>query len=332
MGKKIPNFGLVLIDGDLLHYKCSAVGEKVRYNLVSKDGEVIDTFDNARQCADTLDILFADIPDEDKPERIKDIDDRGLDYCKKAFKSQIKSILKATGAKGFKLYLGHKDSKANFRHTDIATIKKYKSGRAAEKPKYFEDMRKWILQEYNPVISKRIESDDRLCIDSRKDFNNSAKTKNKMLCKVVVATIDKDHLTVPGWLYNWDTMNEPTFVTVKAARKWFYQMCLIGDTVDSIQGCPLIGHKKAESIFDGCKTDEDYWKVVCEQYIQADRKKVDEDGYFNYKHAYTGEPMKKTPVEIAVEMATLLHMLRSKSDKWKPPFDYEKDIENVKTV
>ena len=315
---KIPNFNMVLIDGDILHYKCASVGEKVSYNLVDKEGTVIDNFDSAQSCKTALEILFAEVPDEDKPHRVKVIEDRGLEHCQKAFKNMIRTILKATGAKDFKLYLGHEDSSQNFRH-NISTIQKYKGKRTGDKPKYFQQMRDWIVSEYRPVISKKIESDDRLCIDSRKDFENSAKHRNKMKCKVVVATIDKDARTVAGWLYNWDQMLEPEFITVKAARKWFYEMCLIGDTVDAIQGCPNMGPKKVEGLFDECKTDADFWKIVLEKYEEAYAKKVDEEGYYHYEHAYTGEPAKKKPAEIAVEMATLLHMLRHKSEVWQPP-------------
>lgn len=323
MTNKIPNFNYVLIDGDVLHYRCSAICDKQTYQLITKSGDIVDEFSKASECKDALENLFDDIPDEDKPERVIKHELMPIEHCKKAFKNQIRNILKATGAKDFKLYLGGKNSKLNFRHQWVATIKKYKSGRATEKPTHFAEMREWIIQEYSPIISNKIESDDRLRIDSQKDFENSVEHKNKMRCRICVATIDKDDYTYPHWLYDWDKMLEPEFISVKAARHWFYTMILMGDSVDSIQGCPRIGKKTAERILDGCTTDEEYWDKVCEQYWKSYSKKLDEGGYFHYEHAYTGEPMKKTPTEIAVEMARLLHMLRTRKDVWNPPFEYE---------
>jgi len=136
---------------------------------------------------------------------------------------------------------------------------------------------------------------------------------------VVVATRDKDALTVPGWLYNPSTMLEPEWISIKTARHYFWTMALTGDVVDAIQGCPRIGKKKAVHILEGCKTDEDYWKAVIRQYNLSYEKKLDADGYFHYEHCYTGEIIKKTPEEIAIEMCTLLHMLRYEGEIWQPP-------------
>lgn len=314
--KSYPNFDKVLIDADILHYRCAAAGDKVTYILRNKDGEVLDEFQSAKECKDFLEMLFDDVPDEDKPIREKVLEVRDLEHCKKAFRNQINSILKATGAKKAVLYLGG-DSSKNFRHK-IATVKKYKSGRQQEKPTHFEALRKWIIQEYKPIISSGIESDDRLCIDSRKDFEQSKKKRDKMMCRICTATIDKDDYGYPHWLYDYDKMTQPEFITVKAARKSFYKQCLTGDTVDTIPGCKGVGEKTAEKILADCKTDQEYWQKVVETYEKQYKKDVDEDGYVHYKHAYTGEGIKKTPEEIAIEMARLLHMLRAEDEIWEP--------------
>ena len=103
-------------------------------------------------------------------------------------------------------------------------------------------------------------------------------------------------------------------------------MLLVGDSVDSIQGCPKIGAKTAPEILQDCKTEWDYWKVCKQCYQDAYEKMADkdkpfyfEDGYVHYKHAYTGKKVKKTPEEIAIEMARLLWMLRTPDDMWYPP-------------
>lgn len=311
---KIPNFDKVLIDADILHYKCAAAGDVVTYQLVYENGDVLEEFDSAEDCKTFLTMMEGVA---DCVERKKIITVRDIEHCKKAFASQVKRITRECNANNYQLYLGG-DSKKNFRH-EVATIKVYKSGRNQEKPTHFEELKKWIIATYKPIISHRIESDDRLCVDARKDFEQSKKKLDKHSCKIVVATIDKDALGVPGWLYNPDKMVEPEWISVKDARRNFWGQALEGDTIDVIQGCPGIGPAKTTKLFENCGTDEDYWTVVCKAYLKAYKKKVDGLGYVEYPHAYTGETIKKTPIEIAIEMCTLLHMLRRKGEVWQPP-------------
>lgn len=305
------NFDLVLIDADILLYQCAAVGERITYEVLLR-GEVVRVCQSAREADNEMEIF------ERGAERRKVVEDRGIEYCKKAFEAQLKGILHSCNAKKYYLYLGE-DSHNNFRVTNVATLKVYKGGRASEKPKYFNELKEWIKKSYDVIMSSYIESDDRLCIDSREDFNRAYERRNRDACRVVVATRDKDALTVPGWLYNPSKMLEPQWISIKQARHYFWAMALTGDTVDAIQGCPRIGKKKAAVILEGCKTDLDYWEAVTKQYHISYEDKIDEEGYFQYKHCYTGESMKKTPTEIAVEMCTLLHMLRYEDEVWHPP-------------
>lgn len=304
-------FEVVLIDGDILLYKCSAVGEKVCYNIVL-GGEVVEEVESAADA----DYMIENFWPGGEREPVKY--DRGLGYCKEAFKHQVDSVRKACAADRAVVYLG-KDSHSNFRVTDVATVKAYKGGRDPEKPKYFNKLKEWVILEYSPILSSKIETDDRLCIDSREDFERAKSKSNKNLCKVCVATIDKDAKTVPGWLYNWQKDEKPQWISGKDARHWFWEMSLVGDSVDAIQGCPRIGKVKAKTLLEGCETDEDYWRVVLEAYNNSYKKSLGEDGKHHYKHAYTSQEVSKTPEEIAVEMCTLLHMLRHKDEVWVPP-------------
>jgi len=123
------SFDLVLIDADILLYQCAAVGENVTYEVLL-NGEVARVCQSAREADNEMEIF------ERGAQRRKVVEDRGIEYCKKAFESQLKDILYSCNAKKYHLYLGE-DSYNNFRVTDVATLKVYKGGRASEKPRYF---------------------------------------------------------------------------------------------------------------------------------------------------------------------------------------------------
>jgi len=50
------------------------------------------------------------------------------------------------------------------------------------------------------------------------------------------------------------------------AMKNFWMQVLTGDSVDSIQGVPGIGKKKAEKILEGCGTEEEMYDAVFSAY------------------------------------------------------------------
>lgn len=311
-------FKKVLVDCDLLLYKAASVGDVVTYELYNQDDELIGEFPSAADAKSTAEFLECDT------RREKIVTVRDIDYCKDTFKASLRAIQKACDAESYQLYLGG-DSSQNFRH-NIASVKRYKSSRQQEKPTHFADLKEWIIKEYKPIIVDKIEADDRLRIDSHKDFERSKKKRDNSLCQIVVCSSDKDDLTYPSWKYNPEKNLEPIWISTPEARKWFYTMLLVGDSVDSIQGCPKIGAKTAPEILQDCKTEWDYWKVCKQCYQDAYEKMTDkdkpfyfEDGHVHYKHAYTGKKVKKTPEEIAIEMARLLWMLRTPDDMWYPP-------------
>jgi len=71
---------------------------------------------------------------------------------------------------------------------------------------------------------------------------------NGKIEKPIICSIDKDMLSVPGWNYNWDKDDWPTYVSQEEAdHNWLVQL-LMGDSTDCIEGMKGIGKVKAEKL------------------------------------------------------------------------------------
>jgi 5'-3' exonuclease len=206
---------------------------------------------------------------------------------------------------------------ANFRE-DIATIKGYKENRKdLEKPAYYDDVTKYLLNNFNCIITDGIEADDAMAIEQCKNTyaNPAAENRNKRRSafmgsgSTIIATTDKDLNMVPGWHYNWqqdrlffvEEFGDLEYDAKKnkvtgTGLKWFYTQMLLGDITDNIQGCPGIGHKTAYAIIDPCTTEEE---MLCE---------VGKEYALKYDD----------PESALIENARLLWMLQEEGVMWEP--------------
>ena len=82
-----------------------------------------------------------------------------------------------------------------------------------------------------------------------------------------IDTIDKDLLTVPGWIFNPDKYDFPIRVTREEADRRFHLQWMMGDSGDGYKGMKGIGIKTAEKWLDeGLIRNEDPVVTVLEQY------------------------------------------------------------------
>jgi len=137
-----------------------------------------------------------------------------------------------------------------------ALLPTYKENRAdKEKPPLYGILREHMVDIWKAVTVPDIEADDYMGIFATRRPG-----------KTVIASIDKDLKTIPGWHYNWNKDEKPVFVSQEAADVWFYTQALTGDPVDGFKGCPGIGPKKAAAILEGLTAPADLWKAVVETY------------------------------------------------------------------
>ena len=145
--------------------------------------------------------------------------------------------------------------KGNFRE-EIATIQKYKGNRdPTHKPKYYSEIRDYLLHKWKAEMCEGFEADDALGMAQWACPDRST----------CIVSIDKDLNMIPGWHYNW-VKGELKDVSLKEANYHFYWQMLVGDTTDNIPGVRGIGPKTASKLLDPRAEEESWKQIVREKY------------------------------------------------------------------
>lgn len=174
---------------------------------------------------------------------------------------RVPQIVEEAGADDFVVYL---TGKKNFRN-HIAKTTPYKA-RVGNKPFHYKNIRAimptmFLCREY-----EGLEADDLISL---------ALTHNP---DDIAISRDKDIRQIPGTHYSWELENQPAIGPHKTDEFGFIQLrkdklfgygdkflcgqILMGDSVDSIPGCPLYGPKKAFAILEGCNTAEECLNAI----------------------------------------------------------------------
>ncbi len=133
----------------------------------------------------------------------------------------------------------------------------YKANRVnLPRPKHLEDVKAFLVTEWNARIEDTLEADDLLGI-------NQTSTS-------ILATIDKDLNQIPGSHYNF-VKEEFYEVTPMEGIRFFYKQLLIGDTSDNVFGIRGIGPVKASKLIDPLATEEEMY-FVCRRLYKDDER------------------------------------------------------------
>jgi hypothetical protein len=157
------------------------------------------------------------------------------------------AIHEAVGADTSRIFL---TGYGNFREA-VAVTHPYKGNRSSDKPKFYEDIRNYMVDTLWAEVVHGEEADDAL-------------GKSQNMVDTVLCSIDKDLDQIPGKHYNWRS-GKIYHVTKEEGLMFFLKQMLTGDNVDNIQGLYRVGPKKAEKFLDG-KTYEEGKEVVKELY------------------------------------------------------------------
>ena len=136
-------------------------------------------------------------------------------YTTGSFLSDLVSDLyvKIDGEPDYRVYL---TGKGNFRN-DIAVTAPYKGNRKdKEKPVHLQAIRKYLIEEWNAVVSENEEADDLIAIDATSNPDR------------IIVSLDKDFQQVPCKHYNF---NKRTLSSVneKEGTLFFYRQIISGD-------------------------------------------------------------------------------------------------------
>lgn len=141
----------------------------------------------------------------------------------------VRRILEETQSDTYKLYIGGED---NFRYKIYPEYKANRSDKT--KPEYLQDVRAFLVSEWNAEIVNGMEADDALGI-AQDRWGHFQNTENGPDFDTIICSIDKDLLQVPGWHYNF-VKQERVFIDELTGLKHFYQQLILGDQSDNIPG------------------------------------------------------------------------------------------------
>lgn len=245
-----------LIDGDILVYEIASCGQFVD----EESGElVVRNFDYV---AELLDQRIKEIEGEcwaDEPSILFLTNDttlqKMLERRAKTFGSTVDTY------------------KPNFR-INVAVSKVYKGNRKQEKPFHRDNIRLYMLENYECVVANGMEADDLLSI-----YQTNAPPLTTVIC-----SRDKDLRMVEGLHYGWpcgkqlqygpkpsSKLGELHYDSAKnkltgTGSKFFYSQVLTGDTTDNYSGLAGCGPKRAYNILDGKESESDLFEAVSGAY------------------------------------------------------------------
>jgi hypothetical protein len=202
--------------------------------------------------------------------------------------------------------------KPNFRF-EVAKQKEYKGTRKQEKPFHYNNIREYMLANYECVVAEGMEADDMICVEL-------VRSGEKL--DVICCSRDKDLRMVPGMHFGWECGKQPQFgpkrvdfigeISLSKDRKsvkgtgikFFYSQLITGDTVDNIPGLRGAGAVLAHESLAELEAEGAMFECVAGLY----EKKYGEDWRVELK-----------------EQAALLWMIRELDEKGEPvhytPYD-----------
>lgn len=226
-----------IVDGDVLTHRYAAAGEYTNFFVTDEEDQTLTIRGSkktkewlgghpARKCTDHEGVL-------DPVENI-------LHSVKLALQD-VKEVCKCREPI---VYIG---KGKNFRH-DLYNLYKFdRIGRT--RPVHYGAVKDYLIEYYDAQVVEGIEADDALATYA---------SENK---DVVVCSVDKDLLQVPGYHYNFVTKER---VTVSPKESYFnlFNQILIGDPVDGIPGISGVGVVKAGKITKDCESPRELYATV----------------------------------------------------------------------
>lgn len=288
----------VLIDGDILVYRCGFAAERteyaVRYRDDAYDEDVViwaESHKGAQAIRESLEYKGL------TPEVTPHVNLEPVQNALYNVRSMIGTALEdlQTNEDEVVICLSGPD---NFRE-ELATLKPYKGNRDPDhKPRHGPAIKEYMCKHWAWTLSDNEEADDVM------GYLQYAAWQEDPFDSVIV-TVDKDLDMIPGLHYN-PVKRESYFVSEEQANALFWTQLLSGDGVDNIPGIPGVGKVKA------AKAMEEAWHWSAAECF--DEEKAYEIALALYVQSYGEEDAYK----YLLENGRLIWIRRQKDELWTP--------------
>lgn len=216
-----------LVDADMVVFKAGMAGEERFYHVYDGEGQLV----NEIQYIKDIKEWTAQQPNPD--EYVWELQ-RVASPLSHVLANAKAIMRKATEfADEYRVFIA---GKGNYRYDIYPCYKGHR--RDGLRPLQEEDVRNYLIKYWGAELVNDEEADDVV------SYLQCAAPEGT----TYIASCDKDLRNTPGWLYNWDKMDKPEWITQEQADLNFYRQLLTGDSTDNIPGLKGWGPKKAEKL------------------------------------------------------------------------------------
>lgn len=247
VGINLPKDKHLIVDGDILLYRCGFAAERQKY-LVQKGDEHVE-LDSAKEAKSEVErsgkgIIWTRREVEPLENAVANIN--------RAIDTMLEELwTKNTGK--LDIYL---TGKGNFRES-LAVTKTYKDNRdPTHRPKHYRALKEHLIKRWNGRVINGQEADDAVGIHAYSLYTDD----------YIVVSNDKDLDQISGFHYDWTTKRS-WYITEEQALKTFYIQLLAGDTADNIPG--VVSVAKATEAIEECADPHECSLKVKELYEKA---------------------------------------------------------------
>lgn len=256
----------VLVDGDVVVYRCAFACEHTFYGIETPAGfEEFECYADLKEFIESSDYFESlqgvDIKRRVEVEPVKN----ALNIVNMTLRGMYDEFdVRSPG--DLTVYLTSKEP--TFRDK-LAVTKKYKGNRDdARKPEHYQAVRDFLYEEWMAQTTPGVEADDMLGMSQWEEWQWDP-------AESVIVTNDKDLDMIPGRHYNF-VERKHYYVNQADADLAFCTQVLSGDSTDNIPGLPGIGPAKAAKMLAGTPAKGALEKARC-IYNEAGF----DDNYFN---------------------------------------------------
>ena len=232
-----------LIDGDVVTYQAGFASDIRKYHVNGYE------FDYKKEALEHCKNTHSD------PRYItKTVTPEPIEHCLHSVKLMIENMCEQIDADQYVTYLTTTDP--TFRHKMYT---QYKANRSGEKPLHYAEIRSYLQDHHNAVVTLGNEADDWMGLEQMDDLRNN--DFDPLKAETCICTVDKDLNMIPGWHFNW-RKEEMYWISQHDADFFFWEQFLTGDTADNIPGIKGVGEKTAKKILASCSTNQEAYDTV----------------------------------------------------------------------